>query len=76
MVRDGGVVVLAGMVLGVGSAWGLWRVIVARIPNAGVLDPAVVGMIGAGIALVALAAAWPSIRRATRVDPATVLRSE
>jgi hypothetical protein len=39
-------------------------------------DPLTVAAAAAAITATALAAAWPGIRRATHVDPATALRAE
>jgi len=72
----GGGVVLAGISLGGVAAFGLWKVVSARVVNAGVLDAYGTTAAGIAVVLAAMAAAWPTVARATRIDPATVLRRE
>jgi hypothetical protein len=73
---DVGVLIIAGVGPGALSAFGLWWVVSARVANAGQLDPYTVAAIAGGITFVAMAAAWPAVSRATRVDPAIVLRCD
>jgi len=65
-----------GVALGSVAAFGLWRVVSARIENIGTLDAGTVAILGAGLVLAAFGAAWLPAERATRVDPVHALRAE
>lgn len=69
---------LAGGGIGVGAvaSFSLWRLVSGRITNLGTLDWSSVAVVGVGILLVALVAAWLPARRATFVDPVSALRAE
>ena len=66
----------AGVLLGVAGAVALNRAIASLLYGIGPTDPLTYLAVGAGLFLVALAAAWPPGRRATEVDPIEALRSE
>lgn len=65
-----------GLVIGLGGAWALTGMLESMLFNIDARDPTafVVGPIL--LAMVAIAACWIPARRATRVDPVTVLREE
>jgi putative ABC transport system permease protein len=65
-----------GVVLGVGAAFGLTRFIQKQLFDVQPTDPATFGAVVAVLATVAIAATLIPALRATRVDPAIVLREE
>ena len=69
-------VAAVGLVVGVGGAWALTGILESMLFNVDARDPVsfVVGPVL--LTMVAIAACWIPARRATRVDPVTVLREE
>ncbi|MCE9669665.1 ABC transporter permease [Myxococcus stipitatus] len=65
-----------GIVLGVLAALGLSQVLAGLVYGVSTLDPLVFGAVALLLLGVALFASWLPARRASRVDPMTVLRSE
>jgi predicted permease len=65
-----------GIALGIPAALGASRLIESLLFQIEPTDPVTLGMVGAAIAAVAVAAAWLPARRATRVDPVISLRGE
>jgi len=65
-----------GSVAGLALALATGRVIASIVYGAQPRDPLVIVSVWGSIALIALAAAWPPARRATRVDPLVALRYE
>ena len=65
-----------GLALGIGGAFGLQKLIAGQLFGVRPLEPSVVGMVIAALALVVAAASLIPARRATRTDPMVVLRSE
>jgi predicted permease len=65
-----------GLVVGIGGALLLSRVLGTLLFNVKPTDPATMAAVTIFIALVALAACYVPARRATRVDPIVVLREE
>jgi ABC-type antimicrobial peptide transport system permease subunit len=63
-------------VLGFVGAVGMSRLMRGVVYGVDASDPATLALVPAAIVLVALVASWVPARRASRVDPATVLRSE
>ena len=76
IVRGGGVVAAAGILLGIVAAFWVGRLLEAQLYGVEPLDPLSIG--GAVLVLlpVALLASWVPARRATRVDPAITLRTD
>jgi len=65
-----------GVAFGTLGAVGLSRVLAGLVYGAGTVDPLVLAAVAILLLAVALLASWLPARRASRVDPMTVLRSE
>jgi predicted permease len=74
VVGQGLALTLAGVVLGIGAALGLTRVMATLLFQTSATDPATFAGIGLLFLVVALAASYLPARRATRIDPTTALR--
>ena len=74
--REAVVLSAAGIAIGVAVALACTRVMSALLFGVGPTDPATYAAVAAGLAAVALLAAWLPARRAARVDPAVALRAE
>jgi putative ABC transport system permease protein len=76
VVRNGAILALTGIAIGLVGAFGLTRVIQSLLTDVSSTDP--LSFIGVTLFLgaVALFASYVPARRATRVDPLTALRSE
>ena len=76
LLGEAGTLAVAGVLLGAAGALALGRLISSLLYGVGAADPLTFATVAAGLVLVALAAAWPSGRRATEVDPINALRGE
>ncbi len=76
VVRQGGVVVLAGVVLGLLGALALTRVMAGMLYGVAPTDPVSFGALTAVILAVAGLALWLPARRASMVEPREALRAE
>jgi len=76
VLRQGMTLALTGIVIGVGVAFGLSRVIESQLFGVRATDPATFGGMAVLLTLTALTANLVPAWRATRVDPAVVLRDE
>jgi predicted permease len=76
VVKQGMVLALIGVVVGVGAAFGLARFISTLLFGVTPRDPLVFAGVPALLAFVALLAVWLPARRASRVDPIVALRYE
>jgi len=65
-----------GLALGIGGAWVLAGILESMLFNIDARDPVSFILGPLLLAIVAVAACWIPARRATRVDPVTVLREE
>lgn len=65
-----------GLVVGMGGAWALTGILQSMLFNVNARDPLSFVAGPVVLAVVAVAACWIPARRATRVDPVTVLREE
>jgi ABC-type lipoprotein release transport system permease subunit len=69
-------VAVAGLVLGLVGAWGLTGILESLLFDVEARDPMTFVAGPILLTAVAMAACWIPARRATRVDPVTVLREE
>jgi putative ABC transport system permease protein len=76
VVREGLALVGIGLCLGVVGTVALRQVLQSRIYGLGPMDPIVMGTVMIVLTLIALTAASLPARRATRVDPLTVLNKQ
>jgi predicted permease len=76
IVRQGMRVALAGIAIGLASAFGLTRVIASFLFGVTALDPAVFVAAPLLLSAVALIGVWFPARRAAQIDPLRALRSE
>lgn len=76
VLRQGLIPVAAGIALGLAGAFGLTRFMQALLFGVTATDPLTFAAVGTGLAAVAAIACYLPARRATRVDPAVVLRNE
>ena len=76
VLREGLGAAVSGLAIGIGAAIILARGMRSLLVDVPPGDPLALASSAAALLLVAAAAAWVPARRATRVDPMTVLRSE
>jgi predicted permease len=76
VLRDGAKMILAGVVIGLGAALGLARLISSMLFGISAHDPITVAGVVSLLTFVAFAACYIPARRATRVDPMVALRND
>ncbi|MCP4657355.1 MAG: ABC transporter permease, partial [bacterium] len=76
VLRQGLVLSGIGVLIGLGLAFGLTRLMAGLLFGVSPVDPVTFLSVAAGLSGVALAASYLPARRAARVDPMTVLRAE
>ena len=76
VLREGAVVIAAGLVLGLVASAGATRYLQTLLFEVRVIDPLTSGAVCVLLATVAMAACYIPARRATRVDPVVALRVE
>jgi putative ABC transport system permease protein len=76
VVRQGMILVLIGLALGLVGAWYASRFLAGQIYGLSATDPLTFAAVPLGLAAVALVANYLPARRATRVDPLDALRQE
>ncbi len=65
-----------GVALGLLGGFGVSRLLASQLPGVSAMDPAAFGGTALAITAIAVLATWLPARRASRVDPMTVLRAE
>jgi putative ABC transport system permease protein len=75
-VRQGGVILLGGLAVGVPAAFAVGRVIESQLFGVTAFDPFGLAAASAAFGVAALLATWWPARRAAATDPAIALRSE
>jgi putative ABC transport system permease protein len=76
VLRQGFVLALVGVAVGVVGAAGATRLMEAVLFGVSPVDPVTYGAVAAGLIAIALVATWVPARRAARVDPMEALRAE
>jgi len=76
IVRQGMLLAVIGIALGLAAAYGLTRLLTAFLFGVKPVDSLVFAAVPVVLALVSLAAIWVPASRATRIDPALALRRE
>ncbi|HEY3519196.1 MAG TPA: ABC transporter permease, partial [Gammaproteobacteria bacterium] len=76
ILRQGGMLIAIGLVLGVAGALGLGQVLASQLERVGSFDATVLALTVVGLGGAALVASWLPARRASRVDPMNALRTE
>jgi predicted permease len=76
VVRQGMTLVLGGVVVGLGAAWGVARLMEGFLFGVKPRDPIVFVAVPLALSVVALLAVWLPANRASRVDPVVALRYE
>jgi predicted permease len=76
VLRQGGLVTLIGIIIGVGGAFVSTRLLRALLFGISPTDPLSYAAVTTGLLAVALFACWVPARRAARLDPLTALRSD
>jgi putative ABC transport system permease protein len=76
ILREGGTITAIGIVVGMGAATWLARLLRAQLYGVSPLDPSVYAMVAALLGAVAIVACWIPARRAMAIDPMTALRTE
>jgi putative ABC transport system permease protein len=76
VVRNGMLLALTGVGLGLAGAWGLTRFLSSLLVGVSATDALTLSAVSLGLLLVALLACYIPARRATKVDPLVALRYE
>lgn len=76
ILREGGTLVVLGLVIGVAGSLVLARYIQGLLFNVGASDPATLFTVGAVMAAIGLAACWIPATRASRIAPSEALRAQ
>jgi putative ABC transport system permease protein len=76
VVRDGMLLVVIGIAIGIAAALGLTRLLNTLLFGVGAMDPPTIVGVAVLLAFVALIACYLPARKASRIDPVAALRSE
>jgi predicted permease len=74
VIREGATLCAAGILLGIGGAFAVTRLLASELHGVNPTDPVTYGAVAASVALVSLAACAVPTRRAMHTDPLIVLR--
>ena len=74
ILRDVGIVIAAGLALGLPTGWGVAHFVRAQLYNVQVGDPWALSGAAVAIAAITLFAGLLPATKATKIDPATALR--
>jgi len=70
------ILTLVGLAIGAAASLGLTRLMASLLFGVGARDPMTMALVGALLAIVAIAACYIPARRATKIDPLIALRYE
>ncbi len=76
VLREGFLVIVIGLAIGIGGAYGATRLIANQLYGVKPMDPMTIAAVGLVLILVAVLACYIPGRRATKLDPLTALRVE
>lgn len=76
VVREGMSLALVGVVIGLGAALAMTRLMASLLFGVGATDPPTLAATTSLLLAMVLAACWLPARRAARVDPAVALRDD
>jgi putative ABC transport system permease protein len=76
VLREGIIVTIVGLAIGVAGAFGLTRFISGQLFGVKPMDPITIASAAVVLIVIALFACYIPARRATKLDPVTVLRAE
>jgi putative ABC transport system permease protein len=76
VLREGIIVTIVGLAIGVAGAFGLTRFISGQLYGVKPMDPITIASAAVVLIVIALCACYIPARRATKLDPVTVLRAE
>jgi ABC-type antimicrobial peptide transport system permease subunit len=76
VMRQGLYVTMTGLLLGLGAACAVGRLLAPLLYGIGANDPATLVVVAVGVTAMAMLACYIPARRAMRVDPAVALRYE
>jgi ABC-type antimicrobial peptide transport system permease subunit len=76
LAREGGRVILAGVVIGLVAAWGSTRLLTSMLYGISATDPVTFLVVPAAVALIALVASCVPAARALGINPVAALRHE
>ena len=76
MLREGLIVTLAGLVVGIAGAFGLTRLIASQLYGVGAMDPLTVAVVALLLTVVAMLACVIPARQAAKAHPLRALRVE
>jgi ABC-type antimicrobial peptide transport system permease subunit len=76
VLREGLLVILIGLGMGIGGAYGATRLIANQLYGVKPMDPMTIAAVASVLILVAFLACYIPGRRATKLDPLTALRME
>ena len=76
ILREGVVVIVLGLVIGIGGAYGATRLIARQLYGVTPTDPLTIASVAVVLVLVAFLACYIPGRRAAKLDPLTALRTE